>query len=345
MTQNKGTSNAETTQNVDASQKKNDFLTRSIEQQGLFFHQRCKIEINNNKIWKVAAVEHPYYLGEKGGRIDLVAIKYQEISFESTSNRIFLVIECKRANPDFKTWVFFPEYSLKGGESPMTFSRVLRHNDTVDMDSKVVWYDRINYNEKSIDYCYDALEVRLDSDNGKSIVPKRVGKQKNTTNDEITKASNQATSGTLGFAIEERKFLKTAGREMRKKHQATLFIPVIVTTAALKVCDFEPQNVDISTGTLKTKGAQYRDVKWLIHQAPLEPGVPHTTFAEPGYIKPENRQIGFSKEQIFVVQSESFKDFMDSIGSLTIDFIQNAKFMPPLKPAQMPADPAQMATL
>ena len=85
-------------------EEKKHFLIDSLESHGTFFHRKCIPEVSNIPHLTVIEKEYPVTYMDKDTRIDIIARDQNE--------SMYFIIECKKVDNEFKTWVFFQEKSL-----------------------------------------------------------------------------------------------------------------------------------------------------------------------------------------------------------------------------------------
>src|SRR3989338_10793613 len=88
---------------IKMEEEKKHFLIDSLESHGTFFHRKCIPEVSNIPHLTVIEKEYPVTYMDKDTRIDIIARDQNE--------SMYFIIECKKVDNEFKTWVFFQEKS------------------------------------------------------------------------------------------------------------------------------------------------------------------------------------------------------------------------------------------
>lgn len=112
-------------------------------------------------------------------------------------------------------------------------------------------------------------------------------------------------SSTEGFAREEHQEMARVGRDMR------IYFSVIVTTAKLIVCEFDPQSIPLSTAEITN--AAYKEVPFLRFRKQLgsHHEIPIITARDGARHGARHRAIAAAKEStVFIVNSECFSKFL-----------------------------------
>src|SRR5690348_5216365 len=100
-----------------------EWIIRSINIHGTFFQRWCENVVRDTSPWTVKATELPvaypplmHALPSNESALDILA------ELKVGEGIISLLIECKKSNPDFVNWVFFPRES-NANTAPMRHKR------------------------------------------------------------------------------------------------------------------------------------------------------------------------------------------------------------------------------
>ncbi len=252
-----------------------EWTIHSINIHGVFFERWCRRTIESTNEWKVVSTQYPVDFVTSGGRIrgnesdlDIRA------EFNSGLQRITLLIECKKNNPDFVNWIFFPTpESLSSKNSSIVLS-MLDYSPPESHDEHwSVHYAASNFGVK-IPIADDAREVR-----GTYQQYQKNDKTK-TANASISDAAYQVALATQAIIIDEHNLerryelgadcihaAKTVDSPPDWRQQ--VFVPVIVTTAHLYICEFDPSAVNPSNGEIPFSKTALKEVPYLIFEYPL----------------------------------------------------------------------------
>lgn len=193
------------------------------------------------------------------------------------------IIECKKADPSLKDWIFFRRY--KDEEETSIFYRYdkkyprPRHIVSEALFSKI--YDR-------------AFQINA------SLSTNSFNNQRK---DPIYSASIQACTGLKNIIYNERRF-----SEYSEYHSLPLFyVPIVVTTANLYVCEEDSLDINIKTGEADTKKVNYTLKNWVEFSNAI----------------PEYLQIGgVDRASVFIVNSQHLENFFNEMGGRFV-FIHN----------------------
>ncbi len=253
-----------------------DFIIAGLENHGFFFQEKVIEEISKTEQWRVSDREVPVSARELKTKIDIVA------SRDSSSITLFAIIECKKADPEFKTWIFHSDkkigerdYSTRQQFNKQVLIDVIHSKETKNMFRGPTGYKRgINFihgqtisplrdkdgKEIELENCYDAFSIKVDAKNAQK--PNMNNTEKIAKKDVIEDACRQVTLGTKCYA--ELLTIKAQGAQYPLHY--TAFLPIVVTTAPIFIVDVESKNVDIVNGKLIDKNLrEVKEVPWLCY--------------------------------------------------------------------------------
>ena len=241
--------------------------------------QKIETTFNYSK-WKVSASEHPWkniHSGENGF-IDLVLINQHETET--------LVVECKRVKD--AEWIFLcPHPSLN---PPMR-----RHAKA--------W---VNYTPNNETKSFNWLDL-----NPEPVTPQSefctVHGQDAKSKPMLERVAAELVEATEALATEEYYLKKN------EYHYLNVFYSIIVTTAELKICKFDPNKVSIKNGEIDN--CEFESVPYLRFRksltARLNDNPCYNSIAEAS--KSMERTV-------FVINSEHFIDFLSEWESSNLPF-------------------------
>lgn len=234
--------------------------------------------------WKPVAAELAVEVRNRDTRIDLL--------FEHLRRPMFMVCECKRANPAISDWCFarasWPGYEKHGRVTRMAVVR--RCSD----GRAYVESEELLDTENAFQI---AFEVRT---GGK-------GDQHGSGRGEIEDAATQVCRGVNGLAH----FLGESNDYLPSGHRMSL-VPAIFTTAKLLVTDLDVGNADARTGKLEVGAVKLREVDWLWLDYPQSRGVQHGLLHPPGVITVTEAFYRETFRRIAVVSVAGVEKFMAS---------------------------------
>lgn len=191
----------------------NESLLKFVNASGFLFQLRVEQEIKNlDGNWEIAACEHRWFdpQEENEGFIDLALKK----------GIIRMVVECKRVTD--ANWVFLVPNKKSDTESARTMWTMRQAPDKHIAE----WHDfKISPVSSEATFCI----VR---GQGEKDTPM------------LERLSSLVLRSLESLAIEEFAFSE------RSDFQPRIYLPVIVTNAALNICRFDPSKINISTGQI-----------------------------------------------------------------------------------------------
>jgi hypothetical protein len=216
--------------------------------------------------WSFQVMELP--VAHKDTRIDLV------LQYDKT----FLVGECKRANPEMKSWCFAKTPFMRTySQNDIFIERLLVHL-TNEMDETGYQKNEPMIEAMKWGYSKDiygiAIEGKVEPVRSKGKDAKACGtgqsnqKKRKWNNETIESAATQVSSALTGLSL----FL-TRNRSLAGGWHGLhgLFLPVIFTTAELYVSDVDLASADIQTGNVQA--IKLNKVPWLWFDYPVSVGM------------------------------------------------------------------------
>lgn len=198
--------------------KDNEYYLKTVNGSGFPLQIALQNQINKTTDthgWKVLSIENPWKDAEtqREGFIDLVLIHWK--------STMRIVIECKRRLDT--EWIFLhPSPSLKN----RSHSRVWRTHVINDNTHACHWTDcQVEPSTPETAFC---------------VMPGGKGERSI-----LEHTASELIEATEAFAIQEYSIHRN-----RKHGLVALYFPLIVTTATLKVCTFDPHNVSMETGEI-----------------------------------------------------------------------------------------------
>jgi hypothetical protein len=249
----------------------------------LQLHLESQIEATRNRHkWQVLAREHRWVNSESldEGFIDLV--------LESTSAFVKLVVECKRVSG---SWTFLlPDMN----PSDTSKTRILHTDSKLH---QLTWEER-NIEPRSYHSAFCVMEVD--------------GKKDSRT---LEKLSGEVLLSLEYLALEDRKLHQvrlSTSKQVDPYEPELFYLPIVVTTAKLQTCIFDPNSVSINDGKIPST-SRIEEIKFIRFRKNLA-----TTTDKRWFTEPEVYDLSASNQEndrtVFVVQAKHFVDFLILIG-------------------------------
>jgi hypothetical protein len=274
-------------------QSEEDWIFHSLNIHGEFFERSCQHTIRRSPLFTLTTTNYPVAVDGHQSELDIRA------DYDRPHNHVILLIECKKNNPEFVNWVFFPKASQPrsislsaietSGEAAFSglydAEIVLFHSPIVADGGRETKGNYLSYNKQKSD-------------------------KTKTSNAAITEAAKQIALATLAITKEESyRAAEARTNAMQALPKRTVIIPIIVTSAQLFVCEFDPQDVNIETGEIPFAKAKLSNIQnYVIYQYPL-PNHLHSDLIR----AIDRRSVEkFVRRDIVVVQSAQFSNFLSS---------------------------------
>lgn len=235
--------------------------------------------------------EEPYsgYTSEGfEGTIDVLAVsKVQENTILS------LCIECKKADPKQKYWVF--EKRTSEAETPYPFEYIDAVKNKIDYEKNIFFpslgYDGMKYFDQTI----ETFEFKDQS-----------GELSRTQIERPYFALEKANEAVSSFIDEKKNKIYELLGILNGSRTNILYIPLVVTTANLFMMDYNVRDVVWQSGTIPIDKLKLIPKNWVHYEFPL-PYKLRTRY--------NNSLVGLTKRPSFIVNSEHFADFIEKIVS------------------------------
>lgn len=216
--------------------------------------------------WSFEVSEFPVEVRGRGTRVDFVLRRHANGQSDQT---VFMIAECKRANPAFSNWCFAKShYSFRGQskDSEYLLFESLNNGSPKDVngivDDVVCGHKTILQESKNV--YHEAVAVKGDAKIKGNCFSSDPG------SDAIERAASQVCQGLNGFI----NFL-TLKRSVWQPKPPAILIPVIFTTANLWASDVNLSGAALDTGNLTLENSDLKKVSWLLYQYSLSPGIKH----------------------------------------------------------------------
>lgn len=276
-----------------------EMTIHSLNIHGTFFHRKIASILYSNKHIHNVTLEYPVEYKQKSdgrrgeeSRLDILA----QFSDRYRENNIKLLIECKKANPDFVDWVFFPKFE-----------------GDISVDTRLLWVGAINQEDEpkfvfqhrrigwNISIADEARETR-----GEYAGVSKQTKTK-TSNASVTEAAYQVVLAAHAIARESYEAM-TAANDVNVKPD--ILIPIIVTTANLFLCQFDPDDTSLEDGQIPKEKVTLLPVSTIIYRYPIPPHAQLEIYEEPRMIQNVNNLI---RRDVLVVNSQKFRETLSTV--------------------------------
>jgi hypothetical protein len=282
-----------------------EWTVHSINIHGIFFERWCQEMVADARGWTLDAVNYPVEFpppnGPFRGKESTLDIR---ASRDISEHRWCLLIECKKNNPEFVDWVFFQK-PLKRSSKDFFVSQI----ENTPRTPPAQGWDTVQTLQPL--YCGFAIADEARETRANYLEWKNSGNKTKTSNAAIQDAAYQVSLAKQAVVHEDDAISRRIGNSSpaappwRKK----LYLPTIVTTARIFLCEFDPREVDPGTGEIMATKASIAERYSLVFEYPLPR---HLHFA-PANVAGSYREglvDSFTRQHILVVQSHHFPTFL-----------------------------------
>ena len=243
-----------------------DWTVHSLNIQGIFFQRLiASLILKHEKVFYITSeypVEYPSGNTLNKGQESRLDILAQIRSRYYQQTAIHLLIECKKANPEFVDWVFFPKILTDYYDSNVNYLRLFAMSAN-DGNSSIKYDVMARHNDTYI-LADDARETRGSYEN----VLKNI--KTKTSNASVTEAAYQVVLAAHAYANETSLKLNHANSSLSPLSHH-FFLPIIVTTANLYLCKFNPNDTSLQTGEIPFQKVTFERVDRLFYEYAIPP--------------------------------------------------------------------------
>jgi hypothetical protein len=286
-----------------------EWTIHALNIHGVFFERKCATTVAATPRWRIVStnypVEYPPPNGPWRGKESSVDIWARKDIDERQV--LDVLIECKKANPEFVNWVFFPKHE---GIAPVPF-RFSRAINEINPAGSGPWTSKhvLQQGSTTMPVANDAREVRGD------YVKHQGSNKTKTSNAAIQDAAYQVALAHRAIVQEDSVLIERArqsGQHPNPPWQTKAYVPLIVTTARLYRVDFAPAATDLRTGEIDLKAAALVPVENLLYEYALPKHLQHSPQDSLAALKGSDTEA-FSRMDILVVQAESLSAFLSTL--------------------------------
>ena len=284
---------------------------------GLFFERWCQQTIRDTPGFTVTSTNYPVeFPPPKNGVRGREGVLDIRAEHHDGQKRLTLIIECKKNNPEFVNWVFVPSLSPKHSNRISVPVIVNKSRP----DSPVGWEVKTDLTRMHLDALQYADEAR-----------ETKGARQSTSNDEsrtetsdaVTEAAYQVTLATQAISLEEVESSSRRGKEAssttRMSWDMQALLPVIVTSAHLFTCDFDPKEVEAGSGEIPYDKAKLVEHPYLVFTYTLPRHLQYVSEEAANNLSSSQLER-YMRTQIMVVHSGKLKEFLELV-------LRNAEYL------------------
>ncbi len=248
------------------------------------------------------ASEFPVKVQGTDTRIDFILKKMSDGG--KWLSTLFLLAECKKANPALSSWCFvkapFIHKNIWTGNENLIIETLLR-NEEDDSISSLVMDKHFSTSDNNYNI---GFEIRKN----------QKGDACGETGQAIEKACSQILRGMNGF-------IQTMTKEQHiwAKSYKTYFLPVIFTTADLFISDIDLSLSNLQTGEIKLSKEQIQNVPWLFYQYPMSVGLKHSVSSITESKDISSLLVNDYIRTIPIVSADGIEDFFTRISFKFVD--------------------------
>jgi hypothetical protein len=292
-------------QTIPMPRNDDEHTIHALNIQGTFFERKCQNVVHQAKAWEIQDTNYPVYYGGAKSNLDIWALRGKNMY-----QHLVLPIECKKNNPDFINWIFFRQPSHRPDFSHMQMIGVQRQSNGSNTREVSRKLQRFHHDLSIAD---EARETKGDYQKIK------LQDRTRTSNAAITDAATQVAIATQALMQQELNILEESSRladnGLYRRSYSQLFIfPTIVTTAMLFLCEFQDEDVDLSTGVIAYDKPKLVPCPYLIFDYPVPPAlqlVPSALHMD--YTRDTLKQL--ARMPMFIVHSEAFPTFLERFST------------------------------
>jgi hypothetical protein len=286
-----------------------DWTVHALNIHGIFFERRCADIVAGVPDWSLVStnypVEYPPPNGPWRGKESSLDIRARKLL---PNNQVLdIQIECKKANPEFVNWIFFPK---RGITAAAPFRTTVSRNELPESGTGP-WSTTVfmQGGVAEMPIASDSREVRGD------YLSQKGGNKTKTSNASIQDASYQVAIANRAIVHEDGELLRRArnsGQHPAPPWTRKTYIPIIVTTARLFQAYFSTNDVDVGSGEIPLSSAMLTSVNNLLYEYPLPKHLQHSP-ADPLPALTGVENESFTRMDIIVVHAQSLAALLNNL--------------------------------
>jgi hypothetical protein len=209
---------------------------------------REDLEKRHRSGWEFEASEFPVEVQGRGTRIDFI--------LKCVHNPVYMIAECKRANPAFSNWCFAraPYVQREEPYKSIILERLQRNNDLIQASA-------IQQFVGGQEPYHIALEVKS----------RKPGDIRGGRPEAIEEAATQVCRGMNGMVE-----LLARNPKLFQNDKHIGLLPVIFTTAEIWVSEVDLSTADLASGKVELTGTNFSKKDWILYQYHTSPGLKHS---------------------------------------------------------------------
>ena len=284
-----------------------EWTIHALNIHGAFFERKCATVVRDLDNWEVVARNYPveYPVSDRGGvRGKDSAVDIRARSEPGEDGFVHeLQIECKKANPEFVNWIFFPAVGTPARLQVATNSIVFGDDTTRTWSVE----PGVVNSKTNQPIASDAREVR-----GNYLTYKNQGDKTKTSNAAIQDAAYQVALANRAIHDEDLRLLLqlgASGTNQSPNWTRKTYLPMIVTTARLFNASFDDEYVSLETGEIPLDSVQFSEVDTVIYQYPVPKHFQHSLTEGTAHLE-EHEPDAVVRMSIFVVRATALAKFL-----------------------------------
>lgn len=300
-----------------------EWMTHVLNIHGTPFEHLCQYYLRQSPNWTFTSSRYPVEFPPsysplvsqtKNSELDLWG------SCQIPGLKIELLVECKKNNPDFTDWVFFPDrYPSYPCIRSIEYIPSQKDNQTWEPHQQPFYL----VTPPSMVIADDGRETKGNyqakwSQNGAKHPPRDFTK---TSNAAITDAANQIALATQALLHQER--CNQEALALDKFHPMPpwrhIFLPLVVTTAKLWTCSFPAEVVDRNTGEIPLNAAAYNEYPYLFFTYALPPILQFHPVEDRTAYRTQAGWENRARFSVLIVQSTAFSDLLVHLSQIAKD--------------------------
>lgn len=286
-----------------------EWTIHALNIHGVFFERRCANAVTETPSWKVLSTNYPVEYPPPNG-----PWRGKESSLDIWARRdndpncvVDVLIECKKANPEFINWVFFPKPESTT-PSPFSFAKAV---NTPNPSGAGPWSTQVSLQGGTCNLAFanDAREVKGD------YLKHQGGNKTKTSNAAIQEAASQVALASRAIVHEETSLLEkacTSPEHPAPPWSSKGYVPMIVTTARLFRIDFSPNSTDLGSGEIGLQEATLTPIQSILYEYALPKRLQFSP-AQPLHVLTSGDSDTFSRMHILVVHAEALSGFLSNL--------------------------------
>lgn len=243
----------------------------------------------------LVTAEWPFSQPTFQGTADIIALNHN-VNWDSEP-LVFFAIECKKAKPDQKVWVFDSNRTDRDLRHPML--KITQTGQTLYEGRAGYLIPNLGVNRVEDAPLFNKGYELREND----------GNLNRNESERIYVSLTQANKAAVGLAKTNYKEIFDVNQQVFARNPIAI-VPVVITNAKLKTISYDPSSIDSNSGEIRTADVTFQDRDWLMFDYPLT-----NDLQLPGDFQNRDGTVQPIKRPTYIISASNFVSILQEIAT------------------------------